>query len=316
MRKNSGHHKVTERGLLMFLLFLSVENIFCQNPDMDFSSMKGVLFTRTIIDKSDTLSSNVITELRDEMGMPMWFSRDLFLTVCHTGVCQMVQAKVYWTGAATYLGLQTPEKEPMTKTDHSKFKPEDYEKLDRILSDSTSVLKRFKIEELTVATENKNKNLLDGHSGATEPSLSGYVVKDVVYTSFTLWYAVYGYTIEKIRSILEERTDENYLQLVFDRKKPLYILWAIDFIRKHQQYHRAFYPEIMSYINTYDINLSKCPLGYFTPDLLSDAVVQNELAKVMEEASLHRKFEILWKFSTLRQVNNNIIVDLLGQYEN
>jgi hypothetical protein len=121
--------------------------------------------------------------------------------------------------------------------------------------------------------------------------------------------------MERIRSILEQRADEKYLRLVFERKNPLYILWAINFIREHPRYHQAFYPEIMSYINSEDVNISKCALSYFTPAILSDAGLQNELARVMDEAYLQRKFEIIWKFSTLQSVNNDIIVNLLGQYE-
>jgi hypothetical protein len=317
MRKDSGHQKVILPGLLFFLLYLSPGNLFSQNMVPDFNSMKGTLLTYTISDNIDTLSSKVITELRDEKGIPLWFSRDLFLAVCLTGVCQMVQVSVYWTGAGTYFGFQTSENQPMTKTDHSKFKKEDYEKLHLILSDSLSVLKRYKIEELTVETESvsKDKKLIDGHSGATEPSLAGYVVKDAVYTSFTVWHSVYGYTMEKIKSIIEQRTDESYLKMVFEEKKPLYVWWAIDFIKKHPRYHQAFYREIMGYINSDNINLSKSALGYFTPAILSDEEIQKELAIVMNEASLQRKFEIIWKFSTLQRVNDDIIIDLLGQYE-
>jgi hypothetical protein len=317
MRKNSCHLKVIVPRLLGLLLFLLAENLFGQNTIPEFNSMKGTLFTHSILDKTDTLSSRIITELRDEKGIPLWFSRDLFLAVCLTGVCQMVQVRVYWTGAATYLGFQTPENQPMTKTDHSKFRKEDYEKLHLILSDSLSVLKNYKIEELTVEPEkvSASKKLIDGHSGATEPSLAGYVVKDAVYTSFTIWHSVYGYTLEKIRSIIDRRTDESYLKTVFEQKNPLYIWWAINYIKKHPQYHQAFYLEIMSYINSEDNNLSKCALDYFTPAILTDAGLQNELAKVMDASSLQRKFEILWKFSTLKLVNNDIIVDLLGQYE-
>jgi hypothetical protein len=317
MRKNSGRHNIIITCLLTFLLSLSVENLFSQNHFPEFNSMKGTLFTHVISDKTDTLSSNIITELRAENGIPLWFSRDLFLTVCLTGVCQMVEVSVYWTGAATYLGFKTPEGQPMTKTDHSKFKKEDFEKLHLILSDSLSVLKRYKIEELTVETENagKDKKLIDGHSGATEPSLAGYVIKDAVYTTFTLWHSVYGYSMEKIGSILDQRADEKYLHLVFEQKNPIYILWAINFIREHPQYHQTFYPEILSRINSEDANLSKCALSYFTPAILTDEKIQNELARVMDEAPLQRQFEIIWKFSTLQSVNSDIIVDLLGQYE-
>jgi hypothetical protein len=317
MRMHSDHKRVPVSVLIMLLLFLTGENLFCQNLKSDFGEMKGTLFTHTIIDKSDSLSSDIITELRDEKGLPLWFSRDFNLTVCLSGLCQMVRVKIYWTGAATYLGFQIPPNDPMTKTDHSKFTKDDYEKLDGILSDSTSLLKRFKIEELIIETENKNKskNLIDAHSGATEPSLAGYVVKDAVFTCYTLWHAVYGFSMERIMSSLEQRADEDYLRLVFKNKKPQFILWAIDFIRKHPGYHQTFYPVILSYINSDDINLSRCALAYFTPVLLENAGLQNELITIMEKASLQTKFEILYKFSTLQKVNNEIIVNLLGQYE-
>ena len=315
MKKNPGRNRVFVSGLHTVLLFLSVESLFSQNLNVDFGGMKGTLFTHTIIDKSDSLSSKEITELRDEMGMPLWFSRDFSLTVCLSGLCRMVHVRIYWTGAATYLGLQTPEDDQLTKTDHSKFTPEDLERLDRILSDSLSILKRLKIEDLTVETENKNKDLIDGHSGATESSLLGYVVKDAVYTCYTLWQTVYGSARKEIQSILEQRTNKDYLRLVFERKNPQYILWAIDFISKHPQYHQAFYPEIISLVKSKDINLSKYALHYLTPVLLSDAGLQKELAKVMEEASVQRKFEIIWKFLALQHVNNDIILNLLGQYE-
>jgi hypothetical protein len=317
MRKSPGQLRVPVSGLLvLFLTLFSIENLYCQNSNHDFESMKGTFFTHAIIDNSDSLSSKVITELRDEMGVPLWFSRDFFLTVCLNGLCRMVSVKIYWTGAATYLALQSPENEPLTKTDHTKFKPDDYQKLDMILSDSLSVLKRFKIEELTIEPVSKKVNPVDAHSGATEPSLSGYTVKDAVYTCYALWHAVYGPTKEKISSLLDQRADRDYLKLVMARKNQQYILWAIDFIKRNPRYHQAFYPEIMSFINSENIDISKYALGYFTPALLSDVNLQNDLARVMEETSLQKKFEIISKFSTLPRVNNDIIVNLLGQYEN
>jgi hypothetical protein len=181
------------------------------------------------------------------MGMPLWFSRDFFMNVCLDGLCRMVQVRIYWTGAATYLGLKSPENDPLTKADHSKFRPEDYKKLDQILLDSVSILRSLRIEDLTIKPEIKSKDLIDGHSGATEPSISGYVVKDAVYTCYTLWHTVYGPTWERIKSILEQRTDMNDLRLVFKHDNNQCILWAIDFIKKHPQYHEPFHSEIMTY---------------------------------------------------------------------
>lgn len=44
--------------------------------------------------------------------------------------------------------FQVPEQEPLTKSDHTPFEPEDYEKLEGILRDTASILKDLKQEEL------------------------------------------------------------------------------------------------------------------------------------------------------------------------
>ena len=315
LSKNSYRCEVYYFGLLSVLLLLFMENSFSQKSGKGFEEMKGTLFTHVITDRTDTLGSKEITELRDDKGVSLWFSREIFLNVCLTGECRLVRVRIYWTGAATYLGLVSPEDYPLTKADHSVFTPADYEKLDQILSVSLSILKRLKINDLIIKTTELNKKHIDGHSGATQPSLSEYVVKNSVYTCYSLWQTVYGSTLGKIRSIIEQRTDDNYLRIVFSRKNPKYLLWAIDFVRGHPQFHPSFYREIMNLIRSEDINISQRALHYFTPALLSNPYIQKDLARVIEEASSNMKFEIIWKLSPLRHIDNDAILILLEQFE-
>jgi hypothetical protein len=304
--------------IIMSLLLLFVfypDNLFSQKKTDDLKTLKGTLFKHTINDKSDSLSSTEITELRGSNGLPIWFSRDFYQEVCLTGLCKMVPYRIYWTGVLTYLGIEVNEWEPLTKSDHSVFKPEDYNTLDRILMDSLSVFRKMKPEDLTVPSDKSGSNEVDGLSGATNPSITSYVVKDAVYTCFTIWNAVYGPTYKKIKELLQQRAGSDYLRLVFGEKDPAYIMWGIEFVKNHNTYHSQFYKTILTFIKSENPVISRSALKYFTPSILTDKEVQHELALLIEEVSDDRKFDIIWLYSTLPDVNNDIILKLLQQYE-
>jgi len=299
-------------NIIVFFLLCS-GNLYSQSDISGIKNLKGTIYKYTISDKSDTLSSDEIIELRGSNGLPLWFSREFYQEVCLTGLCRMVHYKIYWKGSGTYFGLEVYEKEPLTKSDHTAFKMEDYSKLDRILGDSISVFKKLKPEDLIIPSKDSIKNPVDGHSGATEPSISAYVVKDAVYTCYTLWHTVYGPTFQKLKSILDQRTNSAFLQLVFNQNDPDYVLWGINFVKNHKEYQKEFLQRISGFIKSENINISKAALKYFTPSILSDISVQNELASM--EVSADRKFDIIWLLSTLPNVGNETILNLLEQYE-
>jgi len=302
--------------LVEFIFLFSVINSEAKSHATSFDAMRGTRYSHMIADKTDSQSAQEIIELRNENGLPLWFSRDIYKTVCLNTQCRKVHLLIYWDGAANYLGMQLHKNEPLTKTDHKKFGQNDYEKLDGILSNPLSVLKVLKIEDLTINSADKKKNKVDAYSGATAPALSEFVVKDAVYTCYTLWHTVYGTTRDKIDSILEQRTDVRYLRLLFEQKDPQYSIWAIDYIEKHPKYQQAFYRQIINLINSEDIDLSRKTLHYFVPDRLSDAATQKEMAFLLEKASAPNKFEIIMLFAALPKVTNDAILIMLEQFKN
>ena len=304
-------------GLLVFMLQFAFLNSYSQNRTTDFEKMKGTRFTHQIDDKTDSLSSREIIELRDNEGIPVWFSRDIFKNVCLTGECRIVRLRIYWNGVGNYLGFLISPNFPLTKTNHSDFSQEDYQKIDLILSDSLSILRSLKLKDLIVEKgEDKFNNKVDAHSGATQPSIYEYVVRNAVYTCYTLWHTVYGPARKNILSILDQLTDKDYLQKLFERKDPQYLIWAINFIYRHPDYHQTFYPDIIKLIKSEDNNLSKKALNYFTSDRLRDKSVQYDLARAIGDASSQNKIEIIRKFSELHNISNDAILMLMEHYEN
>jgi hypothetical protein len=303
-------------GLLILMLQFMFLNSFSQSQATDFEGLKGIRIAHSISDKTDSLSSQVIIELRDAEGIPVWFYRDIFKTVCLTKECRMVRLRIYWNGAGNYAGMQIPKNEPLTKTDHSEFNPEDYQKLNRILSDSLSVLKGLKLKDLIVEKEDKNNSQVDAISGATQPFIYESVVRNAVYTCYTLWHTVYGTTREKISSMLNTRADSAYLKRIFARDDPQYLIWAIDFLGKHPEYHSAFNQVVINTIKSKNVDLAQKALHYYTPTWLTDVDIQKELASVMGEVSSQSKFELIWMLAAVPQISNDVILVLLEQYEN
>jgi hypothetical protein len=304
-------------GLFLLLIQLISVTLFSQSYTHNFEKIDGDRFIHLLNDKTDSLSSSEIIELRNSEGIPLWFCRDIYKPVCLTGVCRMVRLKIYWNGSGNYLGIQIPKNEPLTKTDHSLFSPEDYQKLNAILLDSLSVFKYLEIKDLT--TEDKPEYMeyeLDGHTGATRPSLSDYVVRNAVYTCFTLWHTVYGYSHTFIQSILGKRVNKDFLEKIFIKKDPQWLIWSINYISVHPQYEKQFYTEIMELIKSENTDIAKVALGYFTTEKISKNNYQKELAQLVGLESKPVSNELILKFSALSEINNDAFFVFLDLYRN
>jgi hypothetical protein len=302
---------------VLFWVAIFILTSFSVNYSIDFWTMEGTLVTHHFKDQTDSLSGPELFELQDENGLPIWFGRHIFKDVCISGKCKMIRLWLFWDGAGNYLGMQVPEQEPLTKSDHTPFEPEDYEKLEGILRDTASILKDLKQEELIIVPDTIDLYMayeVDGYTAATQPALAEVVVKDAVYTCHTLWHTVYGPVQTEIHQIMESRISEKFLAKMFESQKPEYISWAIESVEKHPEYHAGFYSKIMEFISSENSALANQALSYFQPELLADTDVQLQLIQVMPDSDTSIKYEILWKFISLGQIHPKAVVKLLEMF--
>ncbi len=300
-------------------LIIDLSNDFSDQPKTGFWSLKGKLVTHYFEEKTDSLSGPELFELQDENGLPIWFGRHIFKDVCISGECKMIRLWLFWDGAGNYLGMQVPEKEPFTKSDHTAFKPKDYEKLKGILRDTASILKDLKQEDLIIVPDTIDPYMayeVDGYTAATQPALAEVVVKDAVYTCHTLWHTVYGPVQTEIHQIMESRISEEFLAKMFESQKPEYISWAIESVEKHPEYHAGFYSKIMEFISSENSNLANQALDYFEPELLTDTAIQNRLVQMMHDLDLYLMNKIIWKFIEFGNVDDYVVYNLLNMFIN
>ena len=301
---------------VVILIFTGFSSVFSERSRTDFLTMEGNRLTHHFEETGDSLSGHEIFELQDADGIPIWFGRNIHKDVCISGECKMVHLWLFWDGAGNYLGLQTPENEPLTKSDHTLFEPEDYEKIEEILRDTTSILKTLAQDDLIVVPDTIDPYEVDGYTAATQPTLAEVVVKDAVFTCFTLWHTVYGPVQTEIFRLLESRTNREFLEKMFESNNPGYTVWAINSLKKHPEFHAEFNSKVLHFIQSENNDVAFHALSYYRPELLADSSIQQQLVRVIKDADQSVLYEILWKFIGFGQISSGTVLTLLETFSN
>lgn len=281
----------------------------------DYFEMEGALLKHPFPSSADSLSSKEIWELQDENGLSIWFGRFIYKDICISGICRMVKLWVFWDGAGNYLGYQLNNNEPLTKRDHVAFDPPDYYRLHEILSDTASILKDLRYDDLTDTTKETTPSVLnvDGYTSATNPSLSEYVIKDAVFTCYTLWHTVYGETRAQIKEILSDRMTSNYIQKLLEGDTP-YKELAIDQIKENTRYFHEFELQILEMIASADKNISQKAMSLITKEYLSNPENQLQFIDLIDSSQPATKYEILYKLQSLDVVFDESVLLLLDKF--
>lgn len=291
-------------------------------PSKDFLSMKGTAVSHIVNNSSDSLSGNEIVELQDENGLTIWFGRYFYKDICITGVCRMVKLWIFWDGVGNYLGIQLNEKDPLTKSDHTPFEPQDYIRLDEILSDTVSILKELRYEDLVTedthqhsAHDKSEKKLfeVDGYSSATLPSLKESVIKDAVFTCYTLWHTVYGETKMHIDDLLNGRINGRYIDKLLDGRENQK-LFALKMIKRNDSLFHQLEPQVLALVASENENIAEGALAVITSQYLRCSDNQLKFIGLMDHASPKIKYEIIYRLQMINQVSADAIILLIDKY--
>lgn len=178
------------------LVFNDPDKVFFRNEKLD-----GLTFIEKedefhiLDDKGEEIQ---IVGLVDEQGMLYWHRR-LFTPVCLTGECKLIDIGIYWQCTGEFLGLEIYG-EHLTKTDHSEFSDQDYERLMQIIENDWSKLREYELSDLVEEAWEDNPNV-DGTSGATKKEIAAEAVEDAVYTTHTIWHLIHVGEKEQLREL-------------------------------------------------------------------------------------------------------------------
>ncbi len=259
-------------------------------------SLKGLSFESDSIayhifdDQQDSIKINTV---RDQHGDTFWY-RHVDTEVCLTGECKRIDVGIYWELSGDFKGLEV-YKEPLTKTDHSDFKPWDYAKLMSILENDWSILREYTMEELT----DNGTDEVDGKTGATKKEISEESVENAVYTTFTLWHLIHQGEKEQLAIHASKLLNQSALQTRIigsdDRKKQQLLLeqYALGNIASTRKVELLI---LKSLSTNSDITLYQTALKALAKTAITDFEFQNEIGKLYAKSSINQKVGLLSSF--------------------
>lgn len=221
--------------------------------------------------KDSTGSTYTLNLVLDKAGRPQYFFRNIFTPVCNTGECKPVYINFYWDLLGNYTRFEMPAGEVLTKTDHRDFKPEEYQKLQEILSRETSIFSELKMEDLVVKGTEKISDSVDIRTGATLKTIKNEVIEGAVYTCYTLWHLAHGKAAEEMKKITESYAGPALLHTFLRSNNHHYQYWAMEKIMDEEgRVKKGYEDDVAAVIRGNNIftarfALQKVNTDYFTP---------------------------------------------------
>lgn len=212
-------------NMVVFIRIVSLLSLLLLQAYESVGQSARTSFTVT---ENDTTVYQLHLALKED-GSPDHFYRNIFTPVCITGECKPVYVNFYWDLLGNYMRYDLPEGEILTKMDHDEFTPADYEKLQAILINSSSLLKDIEMKDLiTTGTENLADSV-DAKTGATLKAIKNEVIDGAVYTCHTLWHIAYGkIVVAKMRAVTESLVSDDLLLSFLRSKNHHYQYWAME----------------------------------------------------------------------------------------
>lgn len=256
--------------------------LFC-TLEMAWEAVEAEQLIGTFSNK-DTLLEHQLYVLSDAQGQAQLFYADVLTPVCIDGICKPVFIELYWDLTGDYAGYGVYENEPLTKFDHEEFLRQDHEKLNRLLSDNNSVLRRKELSDLFDEQPAAVKKIefqgeeLDAVSGATKKEIKESIVEGALYSCYTLWHLIHGNATREMEQYLDSiYTESLESRFLFSDHSPynyyaLKAMQAEDF-EKYPDRIAAIFETAKPLTRTYI--LKKMPKGMLRSEVLCRTFFQH-----------------------------------------
>ncbi len=247
--------------------------------------------------------------LYDNNDQPDQFMAEIFTPVCYSNKCYPVYIDFYWDLLGNYQYYKVPKGERLTKNDHEPFNKDDYEHLQRILQNESSLLGEYAAEDLVSSTESESPTGVDAVTGATSKTIQNEVISGAVYSCYTLWHIAHGEINESILSHTESIYKEDDIVRFLESENHKYQYWALDKVFKGDLLDKEKYASpVLNILRGKNIFISqylveKLPIEMFTGKerqqwlwetyLISPYRLQLSLLDKMKLIELEREVELL-----------------------
>lgn len=241
--------------------------------------------------------------LKAEDGQPTQFMAEIFTPVCYSDKCYPVFIDFYWDLLGNFQYYKMPLGKTLTKLDHILFEPEDYQKMQTILANTSSLLKDYKAEDLVVSTESDLPYGVDAVTGATSKTIQNEVISGAVYSCYTLWHLAHGEIASQIKGITEDNYDDSLIISFLQSSNYHYQYWAIENVLASDRWDEEnFKTPLLNILRGSNVFVAEHVLDIVPENIWNETKQQEWLWETYLMSSYRLQLKILEKF---RQIDIN-----------
>lgn len=288
------------KKLCVLCAYMVAMNMVAMNVvAVDAFAQQPAVFKESPVVINDTTTYTLKLAL-NEAGQPQYYFCNVFTPVCLTGECKPVYINFYWDLLGNYTRFDFPPGEVLTKMDHKEFKPEDYEKLQDILSNTNSLLKEVSMTDLVGKGTENLADSVDAKAGATLKTVKNEVIDGAVYTCYTLWHIAHGKVVDEMQRITETYKTDALLHQFLASNNHHYQYWAMDRVMATDGTIAAGYQsDLLNIIRGKNIFTARHALQKMAPQLFADKNQQGWLWDTYKTATYPLQLAILKKLTTI-----------------
>ena len=234
----------------------------------------------------------VLFETKENLLNEKQFFMDVETVVCGDKQCKIDIIRVYWNQFGNYLKFELRNGIQLEKANGLHFTKADYIKLQNILEDSNSPLKKVYKNEIV---SNSSGEGFDAVSGETVLLEKHAYVKGAVWTCYTLWHWVHGNTRKIIRNITGQKYTTSALVKFLDSNIMTHNLFGLEQLIRKKEYSQESNNAVKKFLLNHK-NSTKKGIKYFqeinlntVSDILLELYQKSELQNRLLYLSLIRK---------------------------
>ncbi|WP_133166386.1 hypothetical protein [Sphingobacterium haloxyli] len=286
-------------AFIIYFTFISILQGYAQDQDI----IKKAFFYKV----NDSLSVEVKISLDD--GHPVTYFSHLETDVCSDGLCKPINLTIYWDLLGNFLSYRTDRFRPLTKFDHIEMTEDDHRQLHKILSDTSSLLRDYHVEDMIDAHQNVYSAKADAVTRPTSKTFENVTVEGALYTVYTLWHFVNGGIRQELLEYTSTLFSEPLINHMLQSDNRDYIRFALeheDFLRQFE----TFIPQTIALITHSDDYIPHFAVAKLKDSILMDTSCQYKIMYQLVRANQHVKNLLLTRFENI-PLHNASITELI-----
>lgn len=297
-------------SFLKTYLWLFFPFLFVSNFDIEQTSLRIVAHAVSIEHPGEEAPVNtILEEIQNAEGLTVGYTMDVYSVICLKGVCKIIPVKLFWNPVGNYKKYELAKGQTLEKYEADLFEPEDYVKLQSILSDNNSPFKEVYYDEILDVPDEHGNEDVDAVSGATALQLDEKdTVPGAALTCFTLWHWANGEVISKIKVFTGTSASIEQLKAFISHDNTDYFEIAIGELLKRELFSKDIVDLVIQKI-LLDKSLLRTSSKYFKKLPLEQFLYATERF-FLEGGNEHRISTIQTLRETSKQIPNTFLDSL------